>query len=602
MSKIHILEPQVVNQIAAGEVVERPASIVKEFVENSIDAGAMEIVIEVMKGGQDLIRITDNGCGMDEEDAKMALLKHATSKIKETSDLEHLMTLGFRGEALSSIAAVSLMTLRTKTAEAVAGIELQIEGGEVKKISAAGCPAGTQISVKSLFFNTPARRKFLKSVSTEFSHIVNTVSNFGLCYPEIAFKLFHNERVIIDLAATENRLERIKALLGKDQAENWVAVYCAHKDVQIEGFVGKPDSARNDRNGQYLFVNGREIKNSYVAHSVRAAYDSYLPERKFPIFVLFLKINPMLADFNIHPRKLEVKFLKQQELYYLIKESVRKALETVSLTPTWKYMPEQKQEEPFLVEDRSSLAYGKTNKMSKVLEAQQPFKRSTFVSEANFDAALAFNKELQESLKLGEEVLDQERFHQGIRPRAQIAQSYIVAESAEGLVIIDQHAAHERIMFMKLKDNILREQKLKQTLLSPVQLELAHQEVLILEENRAILQEMGFELEFFGGNSLAICSVPAFLNQSDWGEILKGVLADLIEGRPVSGVNEAADKILHYVACRSAVKFGRALTVAEQEALIVELSQAEMKYTCPHGRPTMLKMSFSELEKRFGRR
>ena len=609
MASIQVLPDKLISQIAAGEVVERPASVVKELIENSLDASATRLIIEVEKGGQDLIRITDNGSGMTQKEAPLAFARHATSKIATADDLFNITTMGFRGEALASIASVAQIKMQTKRTKDPTGTELTLEGGQIKTQTETGCPNGTLIEVRNLFFNVPARRKFLKAPGTEFQYILNLVNNLALSHPTIHFKFFHNRRLIFDLPPVENELDRFRILLGREFAEHAIPVFYESTFLKIRGFVGIPDLARTKRTHQYLFVNHRPIQNNALAYAVSEGYQSLIPERSYPVFVLKIEIDPKLVDVNVHPRKTEVRFINPQELFQKVKQSVQTALDKNILTPTLtpimpksgQGMPDSDRKSAPSTPNQTPSDSPKEQQIRQALHFTKDFARTAqnIKTAAENQAAGQLTADLaQPELATPQEI--------GLEPIAQLAESYLIAKDEEGITIIDQHAAHERILYAKLMENLDRQEPVTQPLLLPLNFELSFREVTVLKSERPLLKNLGFEIENFGGNTFTVSAIPACLNQEDIDKVIKGLLDDLID--ETSGADSATkeirrrqEKVIHYIACRAAVKFGRELTEEEQLALLKRLKQVEQKYTCPHGRPTMIKLTFEELEKRFKR-
>ncbi|MDP4008788.1 MAG: DNA mismatch repair endonuclease MutL [Candidatus Peregrinibacteria bacterium] len=601
MNKIHILPDNLVNQIAAGEVVERPSSVVKELIENSIDANASTITVEVEAGGKKLIRITDDGYGISPEDLPFAFERHATSKIGTEEDLVKISTMGFRGEAIASIGSVAKMSIASRTYSNTGSI-LVCEGGNLTDIEPYGMPEGTRVTVRNLFFNTPARMKFMKTDQTEFNYITQYVTEVALIHPQLHLKLVHDGRLIAEYTPAANSLERMTQVFGNTIAKELLTIQYLADDLKISGFIGKPGIARSSRSSQYLFVNNRPVKNATVSAAVQKAFHSLLPHGKFPFFVININLPFEKVDVNVHPRKLEVRFLYQSELFQVVTASVKKALETNSLSPE------------FSGEVRS---YWKTEKLFSTSNA------SDKPTQASVNAALKFTETM-----LDYDTLQKPRMHQPIihhyeendtiqttktslTPICQIANSYILAHGEEGLVIIDQHAAHERVLynyFLKraqdrqdTQNNNGNSDVETQRLLVPIDLELSISEVQLLEQNLDMLSGIGFEIEPFGGNIFHVHAVPTALIKSDIQKVILEVIDDLKNNDPKK-LKEPQHAAICYMACRGAIKFGDPLTPEEMISLIRQMDEQDQKYTCPHGRPTMLNLTFAELEKRFGRK
>ena len=490
MSKIKLLPENLINQIAAGEVVERPASVVKELVENSIDAGATRIIVEVSEGGESFIRITDDGEGMDKEDAIMAFERHATSKIANNEDLFNIRTLGFRGEAIASIASVSLMTLTTKKRGSNEGNAIENTGGVVSDIKTIGCPEGTKIEVRNLFYNTPARKKYLKNSVTEFGHIVDTLTGIALAHYEVAFKFFHDGKVVFDLPSTKDAIVRIGALLGRNVADELIPVFYGGTNIKLSGFIGKPILNRASKGSQYLFVNSREVKSHVLSFAVKQSYHSLIPKDKHPVFLLFFEIDPAVVDVNVHPRKLEVRFSNDKEIFKIVLFAAEKALETFVLTPKINTDSPQNyytdRVHKSLQEEQNSLL---AEKEDLVKTGVQNY------GQQNFEVIVS-KKDLM-SGDLGESVSEPvlRKSENEIHVLAQLSDSYILCQQDKDLVLIDQHAAHERIRYTQLLSEFENKDKNIQKLLLPLNFDLSIGDVEILKENIEIFNNAGFEIE-----------------------------------------------------------------------------------------------------------
>jgi len=581
MSIIKILPENLVNQIAAGEVVERPASVVKELIENSLDAGATNIVVEVANGGKSFIKVADNGIGMGREDLEMAVKRHATSKIQQEADLWKISTMGFRGEALASICSVSKLAIKSKKAGEVSGFQLNCVGGDMKSISEVGMSEGTKIEVDDLFFNTPARQKYLKKDSTELNHIVENMNAIALANPTIAFKLVHNGKVVFDLAKVTDLAARVSDVFGKSTADAMIPVFFGGSSFEMDGFIGKPILSRSTSKHQYFFVNGRPIQHHLLAHTIKSAYHSMLMEHKKPVFILNIKIDPALIDVNVHPRKVEVRFEDQQTILKTLYGAVKTALNKEDLVPKG------------FSESRRYMSEGVSKGGNFLFEKK---------NMGGVQEAIDFSKEIlaaRSPQSLSEAVADDKS---GLRSITQVANSYIVAQNDEGLVLIDQHAAHERVRYEQLTQQFEAQEKSVQPLLVPQQMELSIDEVALVEANKNIFEGLGFEIENFGGNTFMVHAVPGFLSSEDIDDVIKGVLDDILNEKNPGKMQGKSEEILTYMACRSAVKFGDSLSLDEIQGLLKELEKLERQYTCPHGRPTMIKLTMSELEKMFGRK
>lgn len=610
MSIIKVLPESLINQIAAGEVVERPASVVKELVENSIDAGARSIVVELKDSGKSFIKIIDDGCGMIPEDLELALQRHATSKIRDEADLWKIKTMGFRGEALASISSVSKMIIRSKTAEDLAGTEIQSVGGEIKLKQEVGMAAGTQIEVYDLFFNTPARQKYLKQDSTELGHVTSILNMIALAHPELSFKLVHNEKVIFDLARSSDLISRVADIFGKATSEAMLPLFYGGTAFQIDGFIGKPLLSRSTSQHQYFFVNGRPIQHFLLANTIKTAFHSMLMENKKPVFILNIKIDPALIDVNVHPRKTEIRFEDQQSLIKVVYGAVKTALEKNILIPkgfteSQRYMSDNFPKDEvggangggrglMRMGTGNAFAGGRDKMQNGLFEPENATKSLPGQTLAN-ELGVDFDADLMKTREAGGLKLN-------MKPISQVFNSYIVAENEDGLVLIDQHAAHERVRYEELISQFENQEKSVQPLLMALQMELSNEEVSMIKDSLDIFNGLGFEIEPFGGNTFVLHAVPAFLAKENMEEVVKGVLDDILNQKNTSKMHGRSEEILTYMSCRSAIKFGQKLSLLEMQSLIMQMEKLKRPYTCPHGRPTMVSLTMDELGKMFGRK
>lgn len=581
MSIIKILPETLVNQIAAGEVIERPASVVKELVENSLDAGASEILVEVKDAGKTYIKVADNGHGISKDDLQMAPVRHATSKISAEADLWKIKTLGFRGEALASIASVSKLVMTSKRAEDLSGAELSVNGGEILTLKDVGASTGTKIEVYNLFFNTPARQKYLKQESTEFGHTSNLITSIALANPGVSFKLVHNGKNVLDLAKSTDLISRIADVFGTNTAQATLPIFYGGSEFQLDGFIGKPVISRSNSQHQYFFVNGRSIQHFLMANTIKTAFHTMLMENKKPVFFINIKIDPSLIDVNVHPRKLEIRFENQEMLIKVIYNAVKSVLEKSTLIPAG-FSEARNYMRDGLPENSGRHAWSNSSKAETVREA------------INFSQQLFQQRE--------QSILDQFEQKPILKAISQVSNSYIVAENDEGLILIDQHAAHERVRYEQLMDQYENQGKKVQQLLVPQTLELTAEELNLLESNLSAFGALGFEIEPFGGNTFVVQAVPSCLATEDVHEIIKGVLDDILNLKTPSNLQGRKEEILTYMSCRSAIKFGKKLTLVEMQSLIMQMDKMKRPYTCPHGRPTMISLTLSELERMFGRK
>jgi DNA mismatch repair protein MutL len=603
MTKIRLLGRDAVNKIAAGEVIERPASVVKELIENSIDAGATRILVEVAEGGKGLIRVTDDGCGMDREDALLAFEKHATSKISGAGDLDRISTLGFRGEALSSIASVAksvdLVTKVRSEDLAVTGTQIKIEDGRIIDVGEVGSPAGTSIEVVDLFRNVPARRKYLRSGRAELARIVDVVTSYAVINHHISFELFSGKKTLFKSVRSESWNDPILRILGSDVARNLIPIEAESKFVSITGAVGRQTVTRSSPDWIMTYVNGRFVKSRALARAVNEAYRTLVPSGRYPIAVISLRIDPSMVDVNVHPAKLEVRFLREEELAEMVTESISLALQRA----------EEKESGPRQMKALQTTELGVLEGGGEVEEATvghgaaAPLAGPVGPDKGGHGAGV----EVQRTLPLtsGRERLDLDLegapLPGGLSVLGQALLLYIVAEGPEGLVLVDQHAAAERTRYEMLAKKHASG-TISQELIVPVTLELSPKEQVMLEDWGEVLEDMGFEIHPFGGNAYNVRSVPAVGHRLESPEAVHDVLRDLFALGKVGTEATAKDEILKLLACRGSIKAGHEMTWKEMHDLLRELFACENPKTCPHGRPTTVTISSVQLEKIFGRR
>ncbi len=586
-SLIKILPDLLVNKIAAGEVVERPASVVKELIENSLDAGASDIAVDIEQAGKRLIRITDNGSGMSKEDARTAFLRHATSKITTEADLEAIMTMGFRGEALASIASVSQVRLQTCLHGVPSGVAIDIDGGSLKNVSDAAVPPGTSIEISHLFYNTPARLKFLKSPATEFSHIISTVSHLSLAHPELRFRLTHNKKPVLDLPAASNLKERVFQIYGDELAENMIPFSGGRDSVVIAGLLSRPAYTRADRTYQDFFVNGRYIKNTSLTHALYSAYSDMLMRDRYPLGFVFLQIDPALVDVNVHPAKSEVRFRNQSQVHDLVRDVIREGLRGTGGVATIS--------SPHADGVREAVGDYFQNSECGMRNAEYRPEPGKFTSSSLFlhsDSLLDTGFDNSE-FRIPNSAL--------LHPLAQVHDSFIIAQSREGMAIIDQHAAHERVLFEKLQDQYSAGDVVGQHLLIPVQIELGAAEQTQIAEHLPELDRLGFSVEDYGNGTFMIKTVPLFLAGADPKQLLLDILDELKAQGHSRQMDKLRDDLFSVMACHPAIKVNRHLDRREMEVLIADLFKCRMPHTCPHGRPTIVRFSIDEIRKMFKR-
>lgn len=605
MGIIHVLEQNICNKIAAGEVVERPASIVKELVENSIDAGATSISVEISEGGISLIRVIDNGSGMEEEDAVASFIRHATSKIINEDDLNNIITLGFRGEALASIASVSQVEMVTKKRIMTFGTRICIDGGKLKYKGSAGCPDGTAITVKNLFYNTPARLKFLKNVHREGAIVSDAMYKLALSRSDISFKFINNGKIVFTTPGDGGVKNAALILFGKEIYDSLIKVSYTGNILSITGFIGKPDAARANRSMQSFFINGRCIKNKMLSTAVDTAYKTFLPVNRFGFCMLFISILPELLDVNVHPAKAEVRFQDDKEVFSSIFNTVRNGLAGQIL------IPDIKKEESSAVKVEQQLLIKDDIEELPIVKESRPFRENyihkdgdsykTYSNIQDNDITTAVYKNI-ESFEISKDTADDDNIKNLLPPLVIIGQlhmTYVLGQGPDGLYIIDQHAAHERIMYEKYKESFERKSIESQGLLSPLVIEFTPGEITLIREHSEILLKLGFVFEYFGNNSVIIRSVPVLFGEPQ----MKKLFIEMVDllNEDASSSKSSIDNMIYTMACKSAVKANKRLDVVEMEEIIKRLRYTTNPYTCPHGRPTIIKMTQQELEKKFKR-
>ena len=594
-----MLSETVASQVAAGEVVERPASVVKELVENSIDAGARKIDILIRRGGISLVRVIDDGSGMDRDDALLSLERHATSKIRSASDLEAIGTLGFRGEALPSIASVSRFRLTTREAEAVAGTEILVIGGKIVTVGVGGEAPGTQVEARSLFYNLPARRKFLRSENTESRNIEHQIHLQAIGHPQIAFTFVRDERTVLQLPATASLGHRIRDLFGNELLERLLEVNEeASSAIAIRGLIGRAGVSRQTRDQQLFFVNGRAIESPVLSAALREGYHTALMKGQYPITFLFLEIDPAAVDVNVHPAKREVRFRDPNSVREAVVRSIQRALD--SNRETW--------QEQF--RGPAPAAGGTTSVSSELvssgIEGRDRARPSTFAPP--FPAPVTGDPTLGTAVSdhgysaLPADASTRTGNAQQFQIIGVLNKLYILMENAGGLVLVDQHAAHERILFEELRRRMEEQGVPTQRLLIPQTFDLPPRDTDWIERNMSILQKMGIGIEAFGPNTFKIDSLPAFLNTSDPVRFMQRVIDDLKSSSASSSPMRLGEEMIAKTVCRHAVKANDPLRFLEIEKLIQDLLACDLPYCCPHGRPTMIQISLTELEKKFGRK
>lgn len=662
MPQIQVLDQITIDKIAAGEVIERPASIVKELVENSIDAKAASVTVEIQDGGISLIRVTDNGSGIEREDIRNAFLRHSTSKIRKVEDLAHIASLGFRGEALSSISAVTRTELITKTKEDTFGTRYVIEGGVEQSLEDAGAPDGTTFLVRQLFYNVPARRKFLKTPMTEAGHVQDLLMRLALSHPEVAFTFINNGQTKMRTSGNGKLKDVIYSIYGREAAANLIELDYSMDGLVMKGYLGKPVITRGNRNFENYFVNGRYVKNAMLSKAIEDAYKDFLMQHKFPFVVIHFQVDGEKIDVNVHPTKMEMRFQRQQDVYNIVYEGVHRTLLEPGLipqveAPAPKVISQPKSESPFLLKPKTApqpmekkpeekeephdeayfmkkmkervLSYHQRNSSAEVAKKEQIFRPQA--QAERIKDALARAKEVEkqpqkqaeeqpeliretpvyetkpvteekaEQLNLFEEHLLKREKKAEYKLIGQVFETYWLVEFENSLYIIDQHAAHERVLYERTLKEMKNREFTAQYLSPPIILSLSMQEAQVLNENMDRFTRIGFEIEPFGGEEYAVRAIPDNLFGIAKKELLLEMLDDLADGISTSMTPELIDEKVASMSCKAAVKGNNRLSAQEADALIGELLLLENPYHCPHGRPTIIAMTQRELEKKFKR-
>jgi len=616
--RIRQLPPDVANKIAAGEVVERPANAVKELIENALDAGARRINIEIEEGGKKLIRVRDDGSGMSAQDAVLCLQRHATSKIQEADDLWRISTLGFRGEAMPSLAAVSRMEITTREESSEVGTRLVVEGGEVLGVEEVGCAPGTEIAVRGLFYNTPARFKFLKSDSAEAARIAEMVGHMALAYPHVAWVLKHNGNESLRVEAGGDSFNALVSVWGRDTARAMMPISTSEEfpNIQVTGFAGRPQLTRANRKGQLVFVNGRAVSSRALQHAFGAAYEGLIHGRdRFPVGLIFLQVAAGQVDVNVHPTKSEVRFAREGEAHHALRVAIRDTLIGAQLAPSWQ-----------LEGERDGGLYAPFGGPKVEGNGDAPARVSTPTSNyARFspDAGEGFSRPLNpvpsddanerfrqhlSDIREGKTGFDRELFPDEappklkLRPLAQISNNaYILCEGDDGLYIVNQHRAHERILADRAIAKAGRERIESQRLMIPFAVECGPRALGAVEEHGALLAELGFEVESFGGNSLLVRAVPTLVAQTDYERAFSDLLDELVSGHAGRDLDERRRALLTMLSCKNAIKAGDTLANEQMQGLVDDLVELPNPSICPHGQPILIKISTYELHKKFER-
>ena len=623
-ARIELLSPRLANQIAAGEVVERPASVIKELLENSLDSGARRIDIEVEQGGVKLLRVRDDGSGISADDLPLALARHATSKIRDLEDLERVMSLGFRGEALASISSVARLTLTSRTAAADQAWQVETEGRDMDaRVQPAAHPVGTSVEVRDLFFNTPARRKFLKTEKTEFDHLQEVIKRLALARFDVGFHLRHNGKSILGLHEAHDetaRARRVAAVCGPAFLEQAMPIEVERNGLRLWGWVGLPTFSRSQADLQYFFVNGRAVRDKLVAHAVRQAYRDVLFNGRHPTFVLFLEVDPAVVDVNVHPTKHEVRFRDGRMVHDFLYGTLHRALADVRPEDQLATAPTQSQApRPSGAQAGEFGPQGEMGLSANLLQPPMNAPQSNGGSGGGYsytsrptaalpvaEAQSAYREFFAPLPTAGSSTAPIPSLPQGqgdIPPLgyalAQLKGIYILAENAQGLVLVDMHAAHERIMYERLKIAMASEGLSGQPLLVPESLAMSQREADCAEEHAAWFQRLGFELQRLGPETVAIRQIPALLKQAEANRLVSDVLADLMEYGTSDRIQAHLNELLGTMACHGAIRANRRLALPEMNALLRDMENTERSGQCNHGRPTWTQMGLDDLDKLF---
>jgi DNA mismatch repair protein MutL len=647
MPEIRQLPPSVINKIAAGEVIERPASVVKELLENAVDAGATRIDVSIGQGGMELIRVVDNGCGMRPDQLLLAVASHATSKIQDADDLFRVGTLGFRGEALASIAEISQLSIRSRTLDSTSGAELEVLGGRLGEVTPCGCPVGTVIEVHNLFFNTPVRRKFMRTTQTEMGHASEAFTRIALAFPHVHFTLRHNEKTLFDLPPAVDWRERIATFFGGDIASSLIAVEGRDELIRLSGYVADPQYSRANNRLQYFFLNGRHIRDKALQHALGEAYRGLLLTGRYPIAFLKLDMPADVVDVNVHPTKLEVRFQDSGRVYSQLLGSLRKKFLTTDLTarvrPSGGDLVADASnaihDDDRLAAHRRELvdwAKGQLAESSTAValadqEGEVETERDGVSSSEVYRSNLAFESrglDLQFDADSSSALTLHRLTHRPLAPTPphlrspaplpvhasvasvapnaptrglQIQSRYIVTETSQGMEIIDQHALHERILYEQIREKVLAGKVESQRMLVPEPVTLTPAEAVAAVEAQETLARLGIDIEPFGGDTVLVSSYPAMLGRLNPAEILRSAVERLMSGGSSVDRRDLLDELLHMCACKAAIKAGDYLAPEEISALLEQRHEFQDAHHCPHGRPTALVFTREELDRRFKR-
>ncbi len=623
-NRIRKLEPEIANQIAAGEVIERPSNAVKELVENAIDAGARRINIDIEDGGKKLIRVRDDGAGMNASDAVLCLQRHATSKLQDAADLWSINTLGFRGEAMPSVAAVSRMEINTRETGAESGTRVTVEASVVTDVSEVGCSEGTEIIVRDLFFNTPARFKFLKSDAAEAARTAEMIGHLALAYPEVAFRLRHNGNESLRVEANGNPFNAVVCVLGSETGRQMLPIAPSSEDdtspIKVTGFVGRPQMTRANRNNQIFYINGRVVKNRTMQHAVQAAYEGLIHgSGRFPVAVIFIEMPAGAVDVNVHPTKSEVRFAREWEIHHAVRIAARETLAAAQLTPDWQFQgraeapanseqwsvgsgqeAEGRRQEAGSGENSAfSVPVAPTGGDINAFRAAYPSQQSVVSGQWSANSGSQ-----HPASNLFPDFTPPEEKKLQLRPLAQISHNaYILCEADDGLYIVCQHRAHERILADRAIEAAESRAVESQRLVIPFTAEVGPRAAAALEENANLIKDLGFEVESFGGSSVLVRAVPTLVAHGDYQTAFGDLLDEMIssDGKPGRTLQDKRRALLTMLSCKNAIKAGDPLQTEQQQKLIEDLMTVQNPGICPHGQPILIKISTLELDKKFER-
>ncbi len=613
MKRIYKLDKLTSNKIAAGEVVDRPASVVKELIENSLDAQSHNIIVEIREGGKNYVRVTDNGTGIHKDDTEIAFERHATSKIKSIDDLQSVVSLGFRGEALASIAAVAQMELITRTEDVVSGIYLNLNGGILKERKEIGCPKGTTFIVKHLFYNTPARAKFLKSNASEAAYISDLVAKYALAYPNISFRFINNGEIIFSTSGDGNIFNNIARIYGTEIAKNVYYLSEKNEMISMEAYIAKPSLSRGNRKLQVYFVNGRYVKNKAIADAIDDGYKTLVMTKKFPVCFIYLKVRPSQIDVNVHPAKTEIRFKNEQFVQTFVADAIRKKLSQENLIPHMHLVnnndknkstifPETKQIGINLIKDVEEQKEFSFKSLTSSENHSMPKNQKLVISEDKLSYNInskdneAYNKKIK---KLESNNKQENPKLSNIKIIGQIFQTYLIGQDDDTLYLIDQHGAHERILYDHLIEMYKNQSVVSQNLLTPLPIELSFKEFNLVKNNIDIFKNIGFNVEEFGLNTIVLRAVPILFGEPE----IKGFFLEVLDSlnKEISnGYEIKIDKIVSK-ACKNAIKAKDTLNTREIDELMRQLAYSANPFTCPHGRPIIISITRNDIEKKFKR-